>query len=131
MEVRLGIVEVVEGSCEGRPLVIDDYVSFYGEVDATTSLHRPTGQKVAGTALVIRGGRGSTVGSYVLYALKKFQKAPACIIVERLEPVVVAGCVLSDIPLLLARDYEKLVVEARTANLLVHERGSHDVILFK
>ncbi|MCE4619574.1 MAG: DUF126 domain-containing protein, partial [Desulfurococcales archaeon] len=44
--------------------------------------------------------RGSTVGSYTIYGLKYYGKAPTAIIVENdADPILVAGAVLAGIPL--------------------------------
>ena len=56
--------------------------------------------------LVFPEGRGSTVGSYVLYQLMVNGKAPAAIVTMHSEPVVVVGAIISRIPYLdgLSRD---------------------------
>jgi len=91
---------VVPGSCSGEVLVLNRYLSFFGEVDPETGCLRENELIcISGKILVFKGSRGSTVGPYVMYALKKSNKAPSCIIVEEVEPLLVAGCVLADIPL--------------------------------
>jgi predicted aconitase with swiveling domain len=43
-------------------------------------------------------GKGSTVGSYTLYRLKKNGVAPAAILNAECEPITAVGCIISEIP---------------------------------
>ncbi|GBF08449.1 UPF0107 protein [Aeropyrum pernix] len=88
---------IVGGEAEG-PVVVIDSLSFYGEVDPETGV-TSGGKALAGRVAAIRRSRGSTVGSYVIYALKENGVAPLAILMERAEPIVIAGCVLAGIPL--------------------------------
>jgi len=45
-------------------------------------------------------GKGSTVGSYVMYQLKRNGKAPAAIINVSSETIVAVGAIISNIPLI-------------------------------
>jgi hypothetical protein len=49
--------------------------------------------------LIFPGGKGSTVGSYVIYQLKKNGVAPAAIINKSSEPIVAVGAIISGIPM--------------------------------
>jgi predicted aconitase with swiveling domain len=49
--------------------------------------------------LVFPTGKGSTVGSYILYRLKKNGVAPAAIINADSEPIVAVGAIISEIPM--------------------------------
>ncbi|BAN90777.1 aconitase X swivel domain-containing protein [Aeropyrum camini] len=88
---------IVGGEAEG-PAVVIGSLSFYGEVDPETGA-TSSGKSLAGKVAVIRRSRGSTVGSYVIYALKENGVAPLAILMEKAEPIVIAGCVLAGIPL--------------------------------
>lgn len=57
------------------------------------------GKSIKGKVLVFPHGKGSTVGSYVLYQLKKNGTAPAAIINLETEPIVAVGAIISEIPL--------------------------------
>jgi hypothetical protein len=61
--------------------------------------HELFGQSIAGKVLIFPGGKGSTVGSYVIYQLKKRGKAPFAMINLRSEPIVAVGAIISGIPL--------------------------------
>lgn len=114
---------VVDGDCVGEAIVINDYISFFGEVDPRTGVHKPTGKSFSGKILIFRGGRGSTVGSYIIYGLKKYGKNPKCLIVAKAEPIIVAGAVLADIPLLVVENYDQLIKIVRDGVIVRHSRG--------
>jgi len=48
--------------------------------------------------LVFPSGKGSTVGSYILYRLKHNGHAPAAIINAECETIIAVGCIISEIP---------------------------------
>ena len=89
--------QLVEGSAEGEALFVES-ISFFGDVDVATGALRD-GRRLAGRVLVALRPRGSTVGSYVIYALKAAGAAPAAVVMSRADPIVVAGCVLAGVPL--------------------------------
>ncbi|MGC9072232.1 MAG: aconitase X swivel domain-containing protein [Acidilobus sp.] len=97
MRLELRGRQLVGGSASG-PAVVVDAVSFYGDVDPRTGVLRD-GRQLGGRVLVARRPRGSTVGSYIIYALRANGVAPAAIVMSRTDPIVVAGCVLASIPL--------------------------------
>jgi predicted aconitase with swiveling domain len=95
--------KIFKGKTEGEALVTKDDISFFGGCDPETGEivekdHELEGQSVSGKVLVFPSGKGSTVGSYVLYALKKAGKAPLAIINKSTDPVVAVGCIISEIP---------------------------------
>jgi predicted aconitase with swiveling domain len=84
-------------------LVSTQGISFYGGVDPETGVvvekgHELEGKSITGTVLVFPNGKGSTVGSYILYQLAKTRKAPVAIINRECETIVAVGCIISDIP---------------------------------
>jgi uncharacterized protein len=96
--------KVASGFARGPALVTKEPISFLGNVDPTTGVvvdpaHELFGGSVAGTVLIFPGGKGSTVGSYVIYQLKKKGLAPAAMINIRSEPIVAVGAIISGIPL--------------------------------
>ncbi|MCL7385313.1 MAG: DUF126 domain-containing protein [Thaumarchaeota archaeon] len=91
------------GRAEGEALVSSQPISFYGGVDPDTGIikekgHELEGKSIAGKVLVFPHGKGSTVGSYIIYRLKKKGVAPNAIINQRCEPIVAVGAIISDIP---------------------------------
>lgn len=99
---------LTEGVAEGYTLVYKGFVSFYGEVDPSTAILAPLNKPVTGRILVIKGTRGSTVGPYILYSLYKNRKTPAAIVAEHIEPILVAGAVLGNIPLAQVDSIERI-----------------------
>ena len=96
--------KVASGCARGPALVTKEAISFLGNVDAKTGLvvdpaHELFGQCIAGKVLIFPGGKGSTVGSYVIYQLKKRNLAPAAMINLHSEPIVAVGAIISAIPL--------------------------------
>lgn len=104
---------IFSGRVEGEVLVTTDDISFYGGCDPETGEivekgHQLEGQSISGKILVFPTGKGSTVGSYVLYALKKAGKGPLAIINRSTDPVVAVGCIISEIPAVDQIDIEKI-----------------------
>lgn len=87
----------------GPALTSREPISFLGTVDPETGKvvdpkHQLFGRDVCGKVLIFPGGKGSTVGSYVIYQLKKRGVAPAAMINVRSEPIVAVGAIISGIP---------------------------------
>ena len=102
--MRLEGRAVSPGRAEGEALASGKPMSFLGGVDRETgTVLDPTsdlrGESVAGRVLAFPHGKGSTVGSYVLYGLARRGRAPAAIVNERTETIVATGCILGGIPL--------------------------------
>ena len=94
---------IYKGKAEGEALVTSQPISFYGGVDPNTGIvlekgHELQGQSVKGKILVFPTGKGSTVGSYTLYRMKKNDTAPAGMINKECETVVAVGAIISEIP---------------------------------
>ncbi|HEX2997671.1 MAG TPA: DUF126 domain-containing protein [Anaerolineales bacterium] len=95
--------KISAGNAAGEALVTSMGISFYGGVDPQTGSvvekgHELEGQSIAGRVLVFPTGKGSTVGSYTLYRLKKAGLAPAAILNAEAETITAVGCIISDIP---------------------------------
>ncbi len=102
MELRGRVI--VGGSASGPALVSTDPISFFGGVDPLTGKvvergHALEGQTISGKILVFPQGKGSTVGSYVLYRMKKLGTAPAGILNSETETIVAIGAIIAEIPL--------------------------------
>ncbi len=94
---------IYKGKAEGEALVTTMPISFYGGVDPNTGVviekgHELIGQSIKGKVLVFPQGKGSTVGSYTLYRLKKNGAAPAAMINRETETIVAVGAIISEIP---------------------------------
>lgn len=123
---------ITDGRGEGEVLRSSEPVSFYGAVDLETGEfieedHQLEGENVAGKVLVFPRGKGSTVGSYVLYGLAKNGVAPAAILNEETETIVATGAILGEIPCMdslsapldTLSDGQQVVVDAEEEQVLV------------
>ncbi|WP_440946195.1 DUF126 domain-containing protein [Methanosarcina sp. T3] len=95
---------ISRGCAKGEVLLSRDPISFLGSVDPKTGIvveekHSLAGKAIKGKVLVFPHGKGSTVGSYVMYQLKKNGAAPVAIINLETEPIVAVGAIISEIPL--------------------------------
>ena len=104
---------IYKGIVEGEALTTTQPISFYGGVDPETSKilekgHELQGKRIKGKILVFPTGKGSTVGSYTLYRLKKGGVAPAGIINRECETVVAVGAIISEIPCIDEVDISKI-----------------------
>ncbi len=101
------VEEIVSGECIGEPFIVDHRVSFFGEVDPVKGVIRGIEGSFRDKVLVIPGTRGSTVGSYIVYALREYGTAPKCIVSGDIEPILIIGCILANIPLLKVIDFNE------------------------
>lgn len=104
VRIKLKGRTISRGCAKGEVLLSRDPISFLGSVDPKTGViieenHVLMGKSIKGKVLVFPHGKGSTVGSYVLYQLKKNGTAPAAIINLETEPIVAVGAIISEIPL--------------------------------
>jgi predicted aconitase with swiveling domain len=95
---------VSRGSARGEALVTSSPISFLGSIDPKTGVviekdHELAGKSIKGKVLVFPSGKGSTVGSYVIYQLKKNGAAPSAMINVKTEPIVAVGAIISGLPL--------------------------------
>ncbi len=95
--------KIYQGTVTAEALVTTQGISFYGGVDPDTGIvsevgHELEGQSIVGKILVFPEGKGSTVGSYTMYRMKKSNTAPAAIINERIDTIIAVGCIISEIP---------------------------------
>jgi predicted aconitase with swiveling domain len=123
---------LVPGEASGEAVVVEK-ISFYGDVDPQRGVLREDGRPIGGKVLVVRKSRGSTVGSYVIYSLKVNGVAPLAILMERAEPIVVAGCVLAEIPLIdsLPQDFFMVMRDGQRVRVLGDGRVLVEVDSFK
>jgi predicted aconitase with swiveling domain len=96
---------ISRGYARGEVLISSDPISFLGSVDPKTGVvveekHVLAGKSIKNRVLVFPHGKGSTVGSYVMYQLKKNGTAPVAIINLETEPIVAVGAIISEIPLI-------------------------------
>jgi predicted aconitase with swiveling domain len=96
---------ISKGRASGPLLVSPAPISFLSGVDPETGViiekgHPLQGTGIAGTVLAFPYGKGSTVGSYVLYALSRTHHAPAAIINAEAEAIIATGAIIGGIPMI-------------------------------
>lgn len=118
---------------EGDALVSRQGISFFGGVDPRTGVVREKGHDlrgidITGRVLVFPKGKGSTVGSYVIYQLKKNGHAPAGIVNTETETIIATGCILAEVPLVdklevnpleAIRSGDHLIVDGREGMVII------------
>jgi hypothetical protein len=125
---------ISKGVGEGPVLVSSAPISFLSGVDPDTGVvvekgHPIEGRCIAGTVLAFDHGKGSTVGSYVLYALSRNGHAPAAIVNREAEPIIAVGAIIGEIPMIDHIDIGLLCdggiarVDGETGELEFHEPG--------
>ena len=111
--VKLQGRAIRRGYAKGEALVSHQPIGFFGGVDPQTGMiveagHQLEGQPIGGRILVFPQGKGSTVGSYTLYQLRKNGLAPAGIINEQSEAIVAVGAIIADIPMIDSVDISQI-----------------------
>ena len=101
------------GKIEAEAIVSSEPIGFYGGIDAKTGIviekgHQLEGQSVTGKVLVFPQGKGSTVGSYVIYGLHKNGVGPAAIVNAETETIVATGVILAGIPCVDGIDIDRI-----------------------
>jgi len=96
---------IAKGVGKGPLLVSPAPLSFLSGVDPASGVivekgHPLQGESIAGKVLAFPYGKGSTVGSYVLYALSRNGHAPAAIINSEAEPIIATGAIIGKIPMI-------------------------------
>ncbi len=95
---------VSKGVASGKVLISETPISFLGGIDPKTGIimekdHPKKGVSIADRVFIFPHGKGSTVGSYVIYSLKKNNVAPCAMINLAAETIVAVGAIISGIPL--------------------------------
>ena len=95
---------IAKGKGKGELIVSSEPISFLGGVDPETGIiidptHELKGECIKDKVLFIPGGKGSTVGSYVIFQMMKNDTAPNAIICLNAEPIIATKAIMSDIPM--------------------------------
>jgi phosphomecalonate degydratase small subunit len=94
---------ISKGVASGKALISKQKISFLGAVDPVTGIIMDKsldiyGEEITNRILIFPGGKGSTVGSYVIYQLKKHGKSPCAMIVQHVDTIVAVGAIIAEIP---------------------------------
>jgi len=112
---------IAKGQAEGEVLYTEEGISFFGGVNPDTGIvaesgHPLEGVCITGKILVFPQGKGSTVGSYALYRMKKQGTAPIALVNAECETIVAVGAIISEIPCIDKIDISQLK-ESKTAKV--------------
>lgn len=96
---------ISRGIGKGPLLIGPDPISFLSGVDPETGIvieigHPLQGKDITGSVLAFEYGKGSTVGSYILYALSRNGHAPAAIINQEAETIIAVGAIMGKVPMI-------------------------------
>lgn len=94
---------ISKGIAKGKALISRQRISLLGAIDPETGLVVDPdlelyGESIADRVLIFPGGKGSTVGSYVLYQLKLHGKSPCALINRCTDTIVAVGAIIAEIP---------------------------------
>lgn len=122
---------VSKGVGRGRALVTKDPISFLGGVDPDTGVvtdrnHELHGECISGKVFVFPHGKGSTVGTYIIYRLFKNGKAPVAMVNIASEPIVAVGGIIAGIPLVDRLEVDPLSVIKN--GMLVEVDGTRGIV---
>lgn len=104
MSSNINCRRISKGKDSGNAIVTKDPISFLGGVDPKTGIvidkkHELYNECITDKILIIPSGKGSTVGSYVIYQMAKNNTAPKAIICQKAEPIIAIGAIISKIPM--------------------------------
>ena len=127
------------GRAESRIVVSQLPISFLGGVDpakgaVVEASSDIKGKSFAGKILAFPHGKGSTVGSYVIFQLKKSGTAPAAILNHKAEAIVATGAILAGIPMLtgipveVLKEGDRAVVDADEGTLEMPDVDERTVV---
>lgn len=96
--------KISEGSAKAEAIISKDRIMFY-QVRPEDGMmeekdHCLEGQIIAGKVLLFPGGKGSSVVQQDgLYHLDRFHNMPSALIVQDPDPVLVAGAIIMELPM--------------------------------
>ncbi len=128
--------KISKGQAQGEVIITRDSISFLGGVDPNTGMiidphHELYGRTISGKILVMPSGKGSTVGSYVIYQMHKNNTAPLAIIALEAEPIIATGAIMAAIPMVdqpnndifdLVKDGDLVDLDADACNIKILEK---------
>lgn len=126
--------QISKGKITCDAIVTKDPISFLGGVDPKTGIVIDKNNElfdkcITDKILVMPSGKGSTVGSYVIYQMAKNNTAPKAIICQNAEPIIAIGAIISKIPMVdnpnvdivaTVSDNDNITVDADDATIVIN-----------
>jgi uncharacterized protein len=115
---------VAKGCAEGKALVANTTLSFWGEVDAMTGKviavgHPLEGMSIKGRVLVIRSTKGSS-GTPIIMNLARLEgNAPAALVNSELDGMAALACIVNEIPMMTDLDQDPFKLIATGDHVVV------------
>ncbi len=105
MSFRAEIIQEWKGEITGEVLITRSKISFLGDVDLNTGTIIGQdidikGQCIHNRIFIFPEGRGSTVGSNVLYGLSRKGLAPKLLATCRSELITISGAIMGGVPMI-------------------------------
>ena len=143
---RIVATTLVEGCADAATLVLQEPLSFWGGLDATSGQiierrHPQCGSSISNRILVMRAGRGSSSGSSVLAEAIRLGTGPAGIVMLSRDAIVTVGAMVAaelyrrECPVVLVKadDWGRIAkaaslsitAQADRAEILTQERQVH------
>lgn len=104
MAKRFSCHKISEGKAQSDAIITKDRIMFYqvrpedGMMEEKN--HQLEGRSIAKKILLFPGGKGSSVVQQDgLYHLDRFQNMPAALIIQDPDPVLVAGAIIMELPM--------------------------------
>ena len=124
---------IAGGQGKGPLLVSPVPLSFLSGVDPASGIivekgHPLQGVCITGTVLAFPYGKGSTVGSYVLYALSRNGHAPAAIVNTEAEPIIATGAIIGEIPMI---DHIDIPINRLRSGVQVQVNGDSGEMMYE
>ncbi len=99
------VIQRWSGGIRGEVLITKSKISFLGDVDLNTGRIVGAdldirGKSVSSKIFIFQEGRGSTVGSNIIYGLSKRGLAPKLIVTRRADLITVSGAVFGEVPMI-------------------------------
>ena len=111
---------ISKGKAKGEIIASSQPISFLGGVNPENGeiidpTHELKGEIIKDKILFIPAGKGSTVGSYVIFQMMKNKTSPKAIICLNAEPIIATGAIMSNIPMV---DSPKTTEDLKTGTLV-------------
>jgi len=124
---------ISKGTATGKVLLSKQKISFLGAVDPVTGIIVDKsldiyGKNITNRILIFPGGKGSTVGSYVIYQLKKHGKSPCAMINRRSDTIVAVGAIIAEIPVVDSLEIDLIEAEQIKDDMEVLVNGTEGYI---
>ena len=105
MKFKAKVIQAWNNTMIGEVLITKSKISFLGDIDINTGKIVGSdidikGESVRNKILIFLEGRGSTVGSNVIYGLSKKGLAPKLIATCRAEPITISGAIYGEVPMI-------------------------------